>query len=185
MTDRERWTVYPLLFLALGITVKDKLVNLVNVKFVNAERVSCNALVVTDRGGKDRVVITSTPAGGLVNVDKVQCSTLIVTDRGGKDRVVLASTPAGGIVSVRSDGDFRDTRLGYFDNFAGLWFVDAHGNLRPTAVSVQTSPLPSPPERPQSNRNGGRPADQADPAPKQNQAPADETPRGDRRRDEE
>ncbi len=38
MTDRERWTVYPLLFLALGIAAKDKLL-----RQVDTERVFCNA----------------------------------------------------------------------------------------------------------------------------------------------
>lgn len=63
MTDRERWTVYPLLFMALGITVKDKIVKLVDV-----DNIRCSKLVVTDRGGKDRVVIASNPAGGIVQL---------------------------------------------------------------------------------------------------------------------
>lgn len=61
MTDRERWTVYPLLFLTLGIAVKDRIINLSKV-----DTVLCNTLVVQDRKGKEQVVITSTPAGGLV-----------------------------------------------------------------------------------------------------------------------
>ncbi len=64
MTDRERWTVYPLLFLALGITVKDKLV-----RSVDLETVRCNTLKVTDRGGKERVEISSNPAGGFIQFD--------------------------------------------------------------------------------------------------------------------
>jgi hypothetical protein len=66
MTDRERWTVYPLLFLALGISVKDKLEK---EKKINVDQVRCNSLVVTDRGsGKDRVTIGSSPAGGIMQV---------------------------------------------------------------------------------------------------------------------
>ena len=62
MTDRERWTVYPLLFLALGITVKDKLAKLVDV-----DKVHCKSLILTDRAGKDRVVVTTASGTGLVH----------------------------------------------------------------------------------------------------------------------
>ena len=61
MTDRERWTVYPLLFLTLGIAVKDKIVGR-----STADTVLCSTLVVHDRKGKEQVVISSTPDGGQV-----------------------------------------------------------------------------------------------------------------------
>jgi hypothetical protein len=59
MTDRERWTVYPLLFLTLGIAVKDKIAGR-----STADTVLCETLVVHDRKGKEQVVISSTPVGG-------------------------------------------------------------------------------------------------------------------------
>lgn len=40
MTDRERWTVYPLLFLTLGISLKDKVM-----RSVETDRVACKTLV--------------------------------------------------------------------------------------------------------------------------------------------
>ena len=61
MTDRERWTVYPLLFLTLGIAVKDKIAGR-----STADTVLCSTLVVHDRKGKEQVVISSTPDGGQV-----------------------------------------------------------------------------------------------------------------------
>jgi hypothetical protein len=61
MTDRERWTVYPLLFLTLGIAVKDKIAGR-----STADTVLCNTLVVHDRKGKEQVVISSSPVGGQV-----------------------------------------------------------------------------------------------------------------------
>ena len=61
MTDRERWTVYPLLFLTLGIAVKDKIAGR-----ATADTLLCNTLVVHDRKGKEQVVISSTPDGGQV-----------------------------------------------------------------------------------------------------------------------
>ncbi len=64
MSNRERWTVYPLIFLTLGIALKDKLVKLVNVDLV-----ACKRLVVTDQKGHAEVIITSTPAGGFIRTD--------------------------------------------------------------------------------------------------------------------
>lgn len=61
MTERERWIVYPLLFLTLGIAVKDKIAGR-----STADTVLCNTLVVHDRKGKEQVVISSTPDGGQV-----------------------------------------------------------------------------------------------------------------------
>lgn len=66
MTDRERWTVYPLLFLTLGIAIKDKLVGVVNVDNVQCKSLLCNTLVVTDQERKQQVVIASDSEGGFV-----------------------------------------------------------------------------------------------------------------------
>jgi hypothetical protein len=63
MTSRERWTVYPLLFLTLGITLKDKVT-----KEVTTERVNCRSMYVTDREGKPQIMLGSTSAGGLMRV---------------------------------------------------------------------------------------------------------------------
>lgn len=63
MTSRERWTVYPLLFLTLGITLKDKVT-----KEITTERVNCRSMYVTDREGKLQISLASTPAGGLLRV---------------------------------------------------------------------------------------------------------------------
>jgi hypothetical protein len=59
MTDRERWTIYPLLFLTLGIAVKDRIV----------DTVQCGTLVVRDRQGHQQVIIEATPAGGIIRAD--------------------------------------------------------------------------------------------------------------------
>ena len=45
MTDRERWIVYPLLFLALGASLRDKLFDT-----TMSRRIVCQELVVVDEG---------------------------------------------------------------------------------------------------------------------------------------
>jgi hypothetical protein len=51
MTTRERWIVYPLLFLALGTAIKPKL--------VPAERVTCRFLEVVDQELRPRIRMTA------------------------------------------------------------------------------------------------------------------------------
>lgn len=47
MTDRERWIVYPLLFLALGAALRDKLA-----KQTRAKEIVCEQLYVVDAEGR-------------------------------------------------------------------------------------------------------------------------------------
>jgi hypothetical protein len=61
MTDRERWTVYPLIFLTLGIALKDKLVEAVDLQCRN---LVCNAVHVTDQNGRQQALFTATQSGG-------------------------------------------------------------------------------------------------------------------------
>lgn len=65
MTDRERWTVYPLLFLTMGIAIKDKLGPL-RVDDVYSKAVFCQELVVTDAQGREQVVLAANENGGFV-----------------------------------------------------------------------------------------------------------------------
>ena len=55
MTTRERWTIYPLLFLAIGLAVRAAVVSderaAEGVKTVVADRVVCRELLVTDDEG--------------------------------------------------------------------------------------------------------------------------------------
>ncbi|HEX3728136.1 MAG TPA: hypothetical protein VHV08_17915 [Pirellulales bacterium] len=63
MSHRERWTVYPLLFLTLGIALKDKIT-----KEITADKVSCKALLVTDRAGKPELAMATTQSGGFMRI---------------------------------------------------------------------------------------------------------------------
>jgi hypothetical protein len=52
MNDRERWIVYPLLFLALAVSLRDKLT-----QTVRAERVECRALILNDERGRPLLML--------------------------------------------------------------------------------------------------------------------------------
>lgn len=53
MNDRERWIVYPLLFLALGAALRDKLA-----KQTSAKQIVCEQLYLVDAEGRPRGVLT-------------------------------------------------------------------------------------------------------------------------------
>lgn len=53
MTDRERWIVYPLLFLALGSALRDKLA-----KQTQAKQIICEQLLLVDNEGRPAAAIT-------------------------------------------------------------------------------------------------------------------------------
>lgn len=123
MTDRERWTVYPLLFLTLGVAMRDKIFNIVEVDKVQCKSVLCNALVVTDQKGKQQVVVSSNQAGGIVQTvgndgrpsaivgHTQQISGLLFVDAQGKvlaesiaaPRTVVPNPQAGGTGGDKSD----------------------------------------------------------------------------------
>src|SRR5690606_19257884 len=52
MTDRERWIIYPLLFLALGASLRDKLI-----KSTESQRIKCQGLMVYDSTGQPLMVL--------------------------------------------------------------------------------------------------------------------------------
>ena len=158
MTDRERWTVYPLLFLALGVSLKDKLTSTVNTKnlvcnslqvndaktnsrvtidgnAVFSKNLVCNALQVDDPKTKSRVIVD----GHALRGTNIVCRKLVVSDAEGRSVATIASNERGGlidIVGVQSGvhaalGNFETEKLG---PFAGLLFVDAQGVGHPAAV---------------------------------------------------
>ena len=92
MSNRERWTVYPLLFLTLGIVLKDKLT-----KVLNADVVYCKTLVVTDRDQQERVVVSSNPAGGIVKVDSSNHQLNVLLGHVGNQHGVMYSDARGNL----------------------------------------------------------------------------------------
>jgi hypothetical protein len=123
MTERERWIVYPLLFLALGITVKDKLPP----KHIEVDEVRSKRAEVDEMRSK------------RMDADEVRCAKLVVADRGNREHVIVGSTPGGGIIEFRGERAEAGTIiLGYFNNAAVLMFRDARGILRWPLIGWET-----------------------------------------------
>jgi hypothetical protein len=74
MSTRERWIVYPLLFLALGTAIKPKLTPPETrgparpVTVLRVDRVECGALSVLGDDDKPRVVARAVEGGGQIHV---------------------------------------------------------------------------------------------------------------------
>ena len=159
MSERERWTVYPLLFLALGIALKDKLFNEISVKDVRCKTMVCSALVVDDPKGHPQVnllpsgtmhcknvVSTDTVhcknaastdtmqcknlvATSAVQTQNVVCKLLLVPDANGQKQVAVSTNEAGGLVQIVGNANGLTTVLGNTDRLAGLMFVDQQGTV--------------------------------------------------------
>lgn len=200
MTDRERWTIYPLLFLALGIAVKDKLFHEVKTDNVFSKKLQCNSLIVTDQQGSEQVLITATPSGGLVRTrgamaivdqtgrEQVLLSstsnggfirsrgTLAVTDRDGLEQVQVSIGPAGGQIQTHGTHNGLITLLGYTDQFGGLMFLDERGALRPGSVLVPAVKKPPTPTDQEGQPTTGSPP-HAESAPEDAPAAKPDEPR--------
>jgi hypothetical protein len=73
MSERERWIVYPLLFLALGAALRDKLIN-----STESQRIKCQGLMVYDSSGQVSMVLgaeqfpdVQQPARNMLSVDQL------------------------------------------------------------------------------------------------------------------
>ncbi len=86
MSDRERWTVYPLLFLALGVALRSSGV------FGPTKQVLCHRLRIEGTEGKPAIDLLALPQGGVIQV----CGA------NGQPQVVLESSEHGGVLASLS-----------------------------------------------------------------------------------
>jgi hypothetical protein len=97
MSTRERWTVYPLLFLAIGLALRAVAVppERLEVDTLEAARVVCGEVVVTNDGTK------------LVHIGRVKGAgggRIEISDRDGNEAVAVGTGPEG-----------RDGSIEFFD----------------------------------------------------------------------
>jgi len=101
MSTRERWIVYPLLFMTLGIALRDKILP---ASAVVAKRISCTEL----QAHKAQCSTVSARTLGCARVKSggVQCGLLSVTHGDGVDRIRMGVTAdhGGWMVLCSQDG---------------------------------------------------------------------------------
>ena len=115
MSSRERWTIYPLLFLALGVSLRDKITSTLDLRSITCEeltvrshdevkRLSLDAannhsgrLVLFGSDGKPTMALQSGPDGVTGN--------LLLLGNNGQPQVVLrSSNGAGNIETLTASG---------------------------------------------------------------------------------
>ncbi len=137
MSDYERWTIYPLLLLTLGIVLKDKMLRPV------ADAVVCHKLSVVDGEGNTLVAMgpTERQAGGLE-----------IFTAGGRPLVVMGPDAEGkhGAISTLTD---EGQPLVEMSSHGGIGRVVAHG---PQGLSIPLGPLLVVPRQP-ANPNENQP----------------------------
>lgn len=85
MTSRERWILYPILFLTLGITMRDKVIPpRLTAEEITAERIRCN-YIEAGRAECPRL-----------DTFQTDCRVLVVSDGHGREAARLGSIPKGG-----------------------------------------------------------------------------------------
>ncbi|WP_442484614.1 hypothetical protein [Aeoliella sp. SH292] len=93
MTERERWIVYPLLFLALGAALRDKII-----KTTESQRIKCQGLVVVDSEDRPLLVLGAEQfpemgiARDLLRVDQTESQILLAGQVESNQYVVTQGT---------------------------------------------------------------------------------------------
>ena len=119
MSERERWIVYPLLLLTLGIALRDKFGI---AKEVKAHRVVCEELVVLDDDAGPQVVLESTKAGGVIRAINANHTMQLVL--GHEDRassLFCESATANGVAKRALFGDLRQWTPKKLLDWLGEW----------------------------------------------------------------
>ena len=76
MSSRERWIVYPLLFLTLGIAVRDKIIpaHRLQMEEIAANQIRCNQLQVDQEIGAKQISCNCLQSPGEVAARSMQCN---------------------------------------------------------------------------------------------------------------
>ncbi len=104
MSQRERWIVYPLLFLALGIAVRDKLIP---PERLDVGLLRCDQLEVLDRVACQQLAVCDPQGIPRLALDAAADGQLSLVDRQGQTILILGADETGqryGLFSVRGNG---------------------------------------------------------------------------------
>lgn len=152
MTKRERWIVYPLLFLVISISLKDKLnsqqksLRLKNLKVDQIEAgtirgikanfrelagglTQTGRLNVLDKQGIPKIVLHNAPSleGNKPNFEKSQGAISLLSGEN-KEMLVLGGGDRGGFIAARSANDPQDfIAFGYQAGRIGIFWLDQSG----------------------------------------------------------
>jgi len=117
MSDRERWIVYPLLFLALGASLRDKMDGKIHIDKIDCSRIRCAELTVVGDDEKPQVALRSSKAGGTVSVIRADDKLDLVLGHEPQMSGLFAETPT-------NHGPARWSVLGNLGRFQPLSAIE-------------------------------------------------------------
>lgn len=101
MTDRERWTIYPLLIFSLALSLRDKVFP---PAVLTVPDVRCQRLEVTDPSGTPRVIM---------GISAKESGAFELRGPDGKNRIVMTSEPVvGGVIELLNDAATPTVEIG-------------------------------------------------------------------------
>jgi hypothetical protein len=158
MSTRERWIVYPLLFLALGTAIKPKLIHpqLADTALPPATlrigRVECAELAVLGRNEQPAVNARASSSGGVIEIldakqrkvvsiraDAATRAGLVETQNDqGRPQAAIMSSAAGGEFAAYDNSLNRSVMIGFRNGRSGLIQTD----LRTGKESFESTTAP-------------------------------------------
>jgi hypothetical protein len=175
MTERERWTVYPLLFLSLGIAMRSKITSSLDLHEMTCHTLKSREVEIIGEDGGVRLVLTALApgagGGGVVQ---------ILSGRG-KREVVLGAMPRGGLLEVATPDGVLQVVLGGAPAGGFVETRDRRGTLVRT-LAVGLNPLMlgkvGPPPAPPTEKPASETAEPESETPPPSDEPAAEKPPG-------
>jgi hypothetical protein len=171
MTDRERWTVYPLLFLALGVGLRS------SGKFGPTKEIACHRLLIQGPDGNARIDLRAASERAIIQV----------VGPNGARQVLLESTPVGGVFATYAhDGTplfaaeptplgVAVTAFGYRGHARQHLNIIPWNQLRlpsakpqPKAETPGSEPIPAEPQQPAQDKPSEAGPDATQPPPHDN-----------------
>jgi hypothetical protein len=139
MTERERWIVYPLLFLALGAGLRDKLFDQTRSKSIECQELTVSA---EEGGGRPTVPLARIGAIDRSASDKTPAGQMLINGQ----LVVVDSIRAP---AIYADRIFADNYVYHGIPFAPTILRSMPGTVPPAAAPAAKPPTA--PANPQSN----------------------------------
>jgi hypothetical protein len=104
MSERERWMIYPLLFLSLGISLRSKITSSLDLREISCNTLRCDHVIGRDGESGCKTVLCDHILGGDANFQR-----LSVLNNAGKPRLVLSTEGAkagggGALALLSTDG---------------------------------------------------------------------------------
>jgi hypothetical protein len=131
MTERERWIVYPLLFLALGAGLRDKLFDQTRSKSIECQELTVSA---EDRGGHPAMPLARIGAIERSTADKTPAGQMLINGQ-----LVVESIRAS---AVYADRVFADNYVYHGIPFAPTILRAMPGTVPSAAPKAQPSEVP-------------------------------------------